>query len=548
MVSLKINKKRFLGDIGMDESEDLLHRIVMMGVEIEEITQDEIVVDISPNRPDLLSQQGLTRAVKAFLEIDPGLRTYETKKSKFRVRVDDSVKDVRPYTACAVARGLNLDEERLREIIDIQEKLHVTFCRQRKKAAIGIYPLDAISGTITFKALPPSGIRFRPLEAKKEMSAQDILKNHPKGTAYAHLLEGLPKYPVFVDSKNNILSLTPIINSHLTGKVTVQTKDVFIESSGHDFKTSHDVVKMICAALADMGAEIQTVDVIYGKRIEQTPDMSPMRQEFYRYYVNRRLGTKLKKEDLPALLARMGLGFEDGRIRETHYAIIPPYRVDFLHQIDVVEDIAIAYGYENIHAELPSLDVVASESAVTQFQDRIRETLIGHGLLETKSYHLLGKKFQALLGCENVVTLASSVSEGFDSLRQNLVASMLLTLRDNKMHEYPQRLFELGRTFIAKEDGVEENEMLCVALAGEGDYTRIRQVVDSLLSAFGLEGQYERAEDARFLQGRCARVRIGKTVVGLVGEIAPAALRTADLAVPVAACEIDVNALLDALI
>ncbi len=545
MVSLTINKEKLFKELGQKESEKIINKIVMMGVEIDEVTEDALLLDITPNRPDLLSQQGFTRALKAFLGISHSLQEYHTTRSRLKVKVDSSCQRIRPYTAAAVVKGLKLDDATLKEIIEIQEKLHGTFCRNRKKAAIGVYPMESINGNITFKALPPEKINFRALESEKEMHAKDILEKHPKGKEFAHLLKGLPMYPVFVDSKNNVLSMPPVINSHRTGKVDIKTKEVFIEASGHDFKTCHEIIKIICSAMADMGGKIQTVDVIYGKKIISTPNMTPSRQQFYRYYVNRRLGTNLKKEQLPDLLGKMGLGFEDGRIKETHYAIIPPYRVDFLHQIDVVEDLAIAYGYENIEAKLPELDTTANESPQTVFADKVRQSLASTCLLEAKNYQLISKKLQKNLNeNEEMVTLKSSVSEEFDSMRTSLLISLLQTLQRNRLHEYPQQMFEIGKVFIPNQDLVAEPLRLGVVLAGDVDYTKIRQVVDSLLLQLGLEGKYDSFEDNKYFSGRTAKLSVDGHDVGVVGEVSPRSLELFELNVPVAACELRLDVLM----
>lgn len=561
MVSLKINKKLLLAEIGVSQSSpELLHTIAMMGVEVDDETPEELVVDITPNRPDLLSQPGFTRALAAFTGKKQGLRAYTTTPSKLKVTVDESVKGIRPFTACAVIRNLKLDEEKLKEIIDIQEKLHTTFCRRRKKAAIGIYPMEAISGTqdsknpgaegrepsrnITFLALEPSKIKFRPLEADADMTAKQILEEHPKGKEFAHLVEGLPKYALFVDSKKKVLSMPPLINSHDTGKITTTTTEAFLECSGFDFRTCHEVIQIICAALADMGATIHTVEVVYSKKSEITPDMAPKRQEFYGYYVNRRLGTNLKREELAPLLAKMGLGFEEGRIKETYYALLPPYRVDFLHQIDVVEDIAIALGYDNIVPELPRVATTAAETPASKFDAILRKILVGNGLLEAKNFHLTSGEFQLAVEGGEMATLRSSVSEEYNVLRSSLLAVSLQMLARNKLHEYPQRLFELGTVFTPAPEHVDETEHLAITLAGgEMDYTNARQLTDGLLTAFGLTGRYVEKSDPRFLSGRCAQLVVDGVAIGMLGELAPRVIAHTGIVVPVAYAEIDIDVL-----
>ena len=185
--------------------EELKDRIAMLGTDLENIEGDNIHVQVFPNRPDLLSEQGLARALSSFIGVKTGLQKYtvhENKDSQQKVIIDPSVKGIRPYTACAIVKGLHFDEERLHQVIQIQEKLHVTYGRKRKKAAIGIYPMEKIDFPITYKADAPNKIKFKPLEAHQEMTALEILEHHKTGKEYAHLLQGLAKYPIFVDRKS----------------------------------------------------------------------------------------------------------------------------------------------------------------------------------------------------------------------------------------------------------------------------------------------------------------------------------------------------------
>ncbi len=194
-------------------------------------------------------------------------------EKKFSVKIEPSVKEVRPFTACAIVKNLKFDDEKIREVIDIQEKLHSTFGRNRKKIAIGIYPLEKIKLPITYKAQEPEKIKFIPLEMNEEMTGRQILSRHPKGREYAHLLSDAKKFPIFVDAKGDILSMPPVINSQMTGKIDIKTRDVFIECSGFDFNVLSKTLNIIATALADMNGEIYAMNLDYGKRII-TPDFT----------------------------------------------------------------------------------------------------------------------------------------------------------------------------------------------------------------------------------------------------------------------------------
>ena len=236
MPSIKLNKEVVEKLIGKTLSEEeLKDRISMLGTDLEGIEGNEINVEIFPNRPDLLSEQGFARALSSFIGVKTGLREYDVRESDEFVIIDPSVLDVRPSTVCAIVKNLSFTDEKIKEIIQIQEKLHITYGRNRKKVAIGIYPLEKIKFPITYFAADPDTVTFKPLELTNEMTGREVLEHHPAGKEYGHLLKG-DKFPFFKDANNNILSMPPVINSDDVGRITNETRDIFIECSGFDSK------------------------------------------------------------------------------------------------------------------------------------------------------------------------------------------------------------------------------------------------------------------------------------------------------------------------
>lgn len=546
MPTITLSKKGVLAAAGKALNDDeLKDRISMLGTNLEKIEGDTIEVEIFPNRPDLLSQQGFFRAFATFLGTRHGLARYDVTASGEKVIIDKSVEKCRPYTACAIVKTLTIDEEKLKEIIILQEKLHVTFGRNRKRLAIGIYPCEHISFPVHFKGLKPDEIKFRPLEARNEMTGQQILEEHPKGKEYAHLVQGLDRYACFLDGKGKIMSLTPIINSHLTGKITEETKEVFIECSGFDLRILQECLAMIVTALADMGGKIFSLELEYPDKKIVTPDLTPRKMDADMNYINKLLGLHLTDHEFKKLFEKMGYGYEKGAV------LVPAYRTDVLHQVDLAEDIAIAYGYEHIPETIPNVATAGKESDFEEFCRTLRVLLVGHGLLETKGYNLISKKTQTkkMLNEKEVITLSSCVSEEYDSLRVWVLPSMMEVLQRNRRYEFPQHLFEIGRVFAKKagtETGVKEKVRLAVVLCGEReDYTAIRQVLDSVFAALDLEPQYRETEHSSFLDGRVARVKVGKEDVAYVGEIHPHVLENFGLTMPCAALELDLTTLFE---
>ncbi|MEK6819818.1 MAG: phenylalanine--tRNA ligase subunit beta, partial [Nanoarchaeota archaeon] len=362
----------------------------MFGTPVEREEEKEISVEVFPNRPDLLSYNGFKRSFLAFLGKKTGLQSYKVNEPEenYRVIVDSSVKDIRPYTACAIIRGLALDDEKIKEIIEMQERLHATIGRKRKKAAIGIYPLEKIELPITFKALEPDKIKFIPLESEKEMSGLEILQRHPAGKEYAHLLAGKEKFPVFMDSDENILSMPPIINSELTGKITENTKDVFVECSGFDFEILKKTLNILITTLSDMGGKIYQMNLKFGSKKEITPDLKPEEMKISIENTNKLLGLNLNEKQIKGFLERMGYNYEKGKVK------IPRWRVDILHGVDLIEDIAIAYGYENFIPEIPKISTIGTEDGKEIIKRKISEILSSLGFLEVSNYHLTNKEMQ----------------------------------------------------------------------------------------------------------------------------------------------------------
>jgi phenylalanyl-tRNA synthetase beta chain len=547
MPTVTFNRKEVEKLIGKKLSlEELKDRISMLGTDLEEITDDEIVVEIFPNRPDMLSEQGFARALSSFIGVKTGLKEYNVKEGNkdYKVMVDNSVEKVRPFTVCAIVKNLNLDKEKLKDIIQIQEKLHVTFGRNRKKLAIGIYPLEHIKLPIKYLAKKPEEIRFRPLESDKEMTALQILSKHPTGREYGHLLEGKKLFPIFMDSNNEILSMPPIINSHKTGRITEKTKEVFIECSGFDYENLEKCLNIIVSSLSEMGCDIFSMKIERKGKNKKTPNMASSQMNLDLAYVNKMLGLELDNEDIRDLLSRMGIDYKNKKVH------IPCYRADILHQADIVEDIAIAYGYENFKAEIPNVATIAEEDSFENFKNSIAEILIGIGLIETVSYNLTNPEInnKKMKTKNEFVMLENSLNKDYSCLRTWLLPSLMKILSENTDKEYPQEIFEIGTVFnIDKEEetGIKEEDGLCVVLCGKNvDFTKIRQISDALMAALDVDFEVNEATHPTFIDGRCAVLKDTKNRdIAILGEINPEVITNFSVEMPVVAFEINLDKL-----
>ncbi len=539
MAIINLNKKLFERELGTLDSK-MKNRIAMFGTPIERITRDEIQIEIFPNRPDLSSYQGFKRSFLAFLGKKTGLKEYRinSPEKNYQVYIDSSVRDVRPYTACAIIKNLRLNDEKIKEIIEIQEKLHITIGRKRKKVAIGIYPLEKIKLPITFKALEPDKIKFIPLEMGRELSGLEILQRHPAGRNYAHLLAGKAKFPIFIDANKQILSMPPIINSQATGRITEKTRDVFVECSGSDLKTLKQCLNIIVTSLAEMGGDIYQMKLNYGK----TPDLTPKKARISLENTNKLLGLELNEKQLKQLIEKMGYNYKEGTVQ------VPAWRTDILHEVDLIEDVAIAYGYDNFIPEIPDISTIGEENPIEGIKRKISEIFSGLEVLEVSNYHLTNKRNQLIKMSvlekqeKNLIELEESKTD-FTILRKNLTHLLLKIFSENVDAEYTQKIFEVGKVFRLEDSGkIKEVEMFAMALS-PGNFTEIKQILEYFSRMTGIPLKLKEGEETplHFIKGRVAQVFFKGEKIGFLGEIHPKILKSWKIKMPVALMEIELE-------
>ncbi|MBT6690335.1 phenylalanine--tRNA ligase subunit beta [archaeon] len=542
MTILTMDRKELEKRVGKI-SKELEKKITDMGTPVEELTDSEVEVELFPNRPDLLSLENFARAVNQFNGKGKvaKFRIYEPEKN-YEVIVEKSVKVVRPFTVCAIIKGLKFSDSDIKNVVDLQEKLHNSIGRKRKKAAIGIYPLDKISLPIRFVGRASEDIKFLPLEASREMNARQILKGHPTGREYAHLLEDTDVYPVFIDANDDVLSMPPIINSEKTGRIDEKTRDVFIECSGHNLVYLKKVLNILLASISEMGGKIYAMNIKDSKDGSfVSPDMGHEDLEFKIEDIEKTLGISLKEKEVRGYLNRMGIGMRNDNGK--FFAEVPCYRADILHWIDLTEEVAIAYGYDNFVPEIPEISTIAEEDSFDREKRAIGNILAGLGMLECNSFHLTTKKNIKKMHYEfnDFIEVEESKTER-DVLRMDMMTNMLQILSENSDAAYPQKVFEVGRVFALDEksdNGVREKERLAIAMVDEKmGYTEMKQVLDYLFKMLGLEYIVEDVEDSNYIVGRCGKIVVDDVEVGRVGEVAPRVLRNWKIRFPVVGCEI----------
>ena len=532
-----------LKDLGIDmEKDELIDTLPMMSSDIEDYDDEEIKVEFFPNRPDNLSVEGVARSFKGFLGLETGLPNYPITPSNEEVVVDAEVAEIRPYIAFAKIDNVDFTGDKLKYIMDFQENLHWVIGRDRKKVAIGIHNADVVNAPFKYIATPKDANAFVPLEKDSEMTPDEILTEHDKGKAYAHLIDSFDKYPLILDKDDQVLSMPPIINGELT-KIKEDTHNIIVDVTGTDERAVNQALNIICSSFAEVGGQIKNMEVKYEDKTIVSPDLTPQEMNVHVDTANELIGgTDLNAEDIKGLLEKARFDAEVLNDYEVK-AIIPAYRVDILHEVDIVENIAVQYHINSVEAELPEINTVAYENDWFRSESIIREAMVGLGFQEIMSLMLTSEEahYEKMNQEEKPhVQVARPITIDRTMIRTSLINSLMEFLEDNKHEDLPQKIFEIGDVLYlddSKENKTVSSKKLAALIChSTANFTEIKSVMTSVLSNLGYTMEISDSENKTFIEGRVADVEgVSEKgyVKGFFGEISPEVITNFTLEYPV---------------
>ncbi len=511
-------------------------------------TDKVIRLDLLPARPDLFDAGGLARAIKGYLNLQTGLPEYSVQPSGIKVTVDQQLykaESYRPYIVCAVVTMPPVDSVLLRTLMKLQENLHWGIGRDRKLCAIGVHDLDAIQAPFRYIAVDPHGIKFHPLGRPDElMTPTEILQKHPKGVGYAHLLTPMKFYPILIDSHNQVLSMPPIINSN-EPKIKIGTTRLFIDVTGITISDVQKALKTLVTSLIELGGQVQSVEIGSPNETFVTPDLTPGTIKINLNEARHWLGIDFSTQEAIEYLQRMRFSVQGtGNDLEVKY---PAFRSDMKHEVDVFEDLAIAYGYHRMPMKLVPTMTVAKERPEEKISHIARDSMIGLGFSEIFSLMITTQynHFDALrLPPKEYVLLLNSKAADYNIVRCHLMTGLLESLEKNRIKPTPQRFFELGNVLLLdelSETGTREERRLAFAIIGEKTgYAEGRAVLDAVLKELGITGTYSASNHPSFIEGRCAQIQLSNQLVAYLGEVHPQILQNFHLSYPVTMAEIGI--------
>ena len=587
MPKIEVNENLFFNLLGKKYDFDTLEKkLTFAKAELDEKPdmsqpENERVIKIElndTNRPDLWSTGGVTRQ----LRIHEGAKrsnysSFLSKKDSVKdcadrvITVDPEMKNIRPYMVSFVISGKPIDDPMLTDIIQTQEKLCWNFGRKRRSISMGVYRMADIKWPCHYKAVDPDKTSFVPLQCDQPMTCRQILTEHPKGKDFGWIIKDLPKFPLLTDDTDEVLSMAPVINSATLGAVQVGDKDLMVELTGDNMENLMLSANIVACDFFDAGYEILPVKVVHpyetalGKEVVAPFYFQPSTKTTLAA-INKKLGCDLTKDEVLDALARMDndVSAKDFDASEKTASYLkankndvefvlnpPPYRNDFLHEVDIIEDVMIGVGLDNFKPVRPSDFTVGQLSDVTLFSRKAKEIMVGLGYQEM-IFNYLGSKRDYIdrmcVSSENVIEISNPMSENYQFVRPSIIASLLRAESQAGQAVFPHKIFEIGK--VAFLDSSENTGTKTIQSLGfmtacnNANFNSLASEVSTLLYLLDHKYDVKEVEDPRFIPGRQAAIMLNGKQVGVFGEVHPQVLENWGIIVPCVAGEIDIEALM----
>ncbi|MEW6042838.1 MAG: phenylalanine--tRNA ligase subunit beta [Thermoproteota archaeon] len=522
--------------VGRTSRSKIIEALPFLGLDIEEETKEYVKVEYSPNRPDYATDVGIAGGLQGLFGIKKGAEKIVVKKldKSSYIKTEAAVKKIRPHVCAIIAKGGRLDDEAITQLIALQEDLHFGIGRRRKKASVGIHDLDKLVLPLTYTAVARNH-SFVPLGMTQSMSAEEIVAKTEVGVTYGKLLQEHNKIPVILDAKNNTISFPPIINSALT-TVTTKTVNLLVEVTGTDRNATEDTLAVVATTLQGLGFTLHDfkADSKNSSKIFKTKSMRLDAQ-----LVNQTLGVKMTSASICNYLRKSRLdAIASGK---KILCKIPRFRFDIFGPMDLVEEVALGYGIQNLTPTLPTSTSVGQKNIITKRLDQLSQIMIGLGFTEAFNSSLTSKRvlFEETKRSGEIIEVAESKSQEYTILRDSLLPGLLENLSRNIHESYPQKLFEIGTVFSADSPIKESIRLACVSAHKDTSFTEIKSVLQSLLKTdSNLDSKTKTAQDPMFAKGKTAHVLVADKSVGTIGEIDSQVIENFKIRVPVCGFEI----------
>ncbi|GAM21674.1 hypothetical protein SAMD00019534_048490 [Acytostelium subglobosum LB1] len=538
-------------------------------------------IDVPANRYDLLCLEGLSRSLKVYGQNTPIPRYTivppPAGQTHQKLIVTPETKSVRPIVVCGVLRDITFTEQTYKSFIDLQEKLHQNICKKRVLVSIGTHDLDTIKGPFYYKALPPKDIKFVPLSQTKEFDAVELFDHYDKTSShlkkYLPIIQNSPLYPAIYDSNNTLLSLPPIINGDHS-KITLNTKNVFFEVTAIDTTKANIVLNIMMTMFSEYCAKpftLEQVEVVgVDGKSELTPHIEEKEIQASTKFINNTAGINLTPQEMVTMLQRMSLTSVLSADNESLSVSVPATRSDIIHQCDIMEDVAIGYGYNNIERVVPTVATNGRVQPINKISELLANEVALAGYTEIMTFVLCSNKDNFALinrpDDNSSVKIANGLTEDFSEVRVSLISTLLKSIVSNKAHALPLKLFEVSDVTVKAKNtntdlsdpftnnsdtGALNKRMLGAIYCNHSAKLEvIHGLLDKLMNSLKIKHDQARvgkgyqlvlSSDKLFMDGMGVDIMVDGKKIGVMGVVHPIVLKNYGIAYPCSLLEIEVN-------
>eukprot|EP01097_Dermamoeba_algensis_P010120 TRINITY_DN736_c0_g1_i1.p1 TRINITY_DN736_c0_g1~~TRINITY_DN736_c0_g1_i1.p1 ORF type:complete len:401 (-),score=115.74 TRINITY_DN736_c0_g1_i1:119-1321(-) len=380
---------------------------------------------------------------------------------------------------------------------------------------------------------------------------------------YLPIIKDSPVYPIIYDKQRRVLSLPPIINSNHS-KIRKETKNIFIECTALDLTKANIVLNTMVTSFAQYCATpfvAEQVEVVDSNgQSKFYPDLSSFDLEVSVPYINSGVGLQLSAEKASQLLIKTGL-ISQVKNEKAITVSVPVWRSDIFHACDVMEDLAVAYGFNEIGKELscvPQTPTIGAQQPLNKFSDLLRLELALAGYCEVLNFAMTTPvdNFDKLKRVDDGKTAVKVDSTDFPTIRTNLLAGLLKVVYSNKSAALPLSLFEVGDVVLldATKDVGARNQRKLAALYCDthSGFENIHGLLHRVMQMLNVPLKEEKSKQATsyyikasnektLFEGRQAHIYYQDKIIGYLGVVHPDVLKGYEVPYPCSVLEIDVE-------
>ena len=526
--------------VGRVSKKQISESLPFLGLDVESEDKDKVRIEYSPNRPDYSTDFGIALGLQGLLGIKAGSVKLNIKKSKkFSISVMPGVSKIRPFVTGIIAKNGKIDDKTLKQLIMMQEDLHFGIGRKRKKSSIGIHDLDKISFPLVYTTVDRNHT-FMPLNSEDEIPISEILTSTDVGKDYGSLLGQSAKVPLIIDSDQNTVSFPPIINAAVT-TVTTKTQNLFVEVTGINKEDAEDMLAVVATILQSAGFALESINISGTKN--SSPKMATRKLNVNTSLVNQTLGLDLKTSKIVSCLKKSRLGASSKGT--SIVCTIPAYRFDIFGPMDLVEEVALGYGIQNLEPVLSPSQTIGKTNPVSMKLKSLDRMMTGLGYLESLNSSLTSKRVlydMTNRDAAKIISVLDSKSQEHTILRDSILPGLLENLSKNIHESYPQRMFETGTVFKTDNPITEKINFSAVSAHKDANFTEIKSIIQSALYVgFGIKVETKTASDPIFEKGHCASIILNGVSIGIIGKVDPVIIENYKIRVPVTGLELSLS-------